>query len=234
MSCFVFRSIALSTCATLAAGSFAPASAATIIIDGVFDTDDGSFGTFVNLDRSFTKVNGSTYFTLDFGDAPIYLASLSETGDALTSLFYVDTGFGLDVDAGFTPVDIDCLITPGGSCGDTVTIDGAFVTLDVSESNGLISGSQQVGGFFNDCDPGSPAAVEGQICGVVDDNIYAALLRVDFLEGGFRYPYRLTISDEPIGAVPEPASWAMMLLGFAAVGGAMRRRRRVRVSYSGA
>ncbi|MBC9031812.1 PEP-CTERM sorting domain-containing protein [Sphingomonas sp. JC676] len=27
------------------------------------------------------------------------------------------------------------------------------------------------------------------------------------------------------GAVPEPASWAMMMLGIGAVGGAMRRRR---------
>lgn len=33
------------------------------------------------------------------------------------------------------------------------------------------------------------------------------------------------------GAVPEPATWAMMLLGFGIVGGAMRRRRKVGVSY---
>lgn len=37
------------------------------------------------------------------------------------------------------------------------------------------------------------------------------------------------------GAVPEPASWAMMILGFGAVGGVMRRRGKVdtRVSYAG-
>ncbi|MES2904398.1 MAG: PEPxxWA-CTERM sorting domain-containing protein [Pseudomonadota bacterium] len=36
------------------------------------------------------------------------------------------------------------------------------------------------------------------------------------------------------GAVPEPATWAMMLMGFGAIGWAMRRRRAttVRVSYS--
>ena len=37
------------------------------------------------------------------------------------------------------------------------------------------------------------------------------------------------------GAVPEPASWALMILGFGAVGGVMRRRGKVdtRVSYAG-
>jgi len=35
----------------------------------------------------------------------------------------------------------------------------------------------------------------------------------------------LTIDDTPIGQVPEPTTWAMMLVGFAAIGSAMRRRR---------
>lgn len=33
------------------------------------------------------------------------------------------------------------------------------------------------------------------------------------------------------GAVPEPASWALMLGGFGAIGGAMRSRRRAAVSF---
>jgi hypothetical protein len=35
---------------------------------------------------------------------------------------------------------------------------------------------------------------------------------------------------ELVPSVPEPATWAMMLLGFAAIGGALRLRRRVAVS----
>jgi len=39
------------------------------------------------------------------------------------------------------------------------------------------------------------------------------------LGGGFFYT--------PVtGAVPEPATWAMMLLGFGGIGAAMRRRRK--------
>ena len=33
------------------------------------------------------------------------------------------------------------------------------------------------------------------------------------------------------GAVPEPASWALMLSGFGAIGGAMRSRRKASVSF---
>ena len=35
-------------------------------------------------------------------------------------------------------------------------------------------------------------------------------------------------SPSSIGAVPEPASWAMMIIGFGAVGSAMRRRSKIR------
>jgi hypothetical protein len=46
------------------------------------------------------------------------------------------------------------------------------------------------------------------------------------------------ISGSQMGAVPEPGTWAMMLLGFGAIGFALRRRksaegtRRLRVAYS--
>ncbi len=35
-----------------------------------------------------------------------------------------------------------------------------------------------------------------------------------------------------VGTVPEPASWALMLVGFGAMGAAVRRARRVTVSYA--
>ena len=40
---------------------------------------------------------------------------------------------------------------------------------------------------------------------------------------GFNFVVGEFIGESP---VPEPATWAMMLLGFGAVGYAMRRRRR--------
>jgi len=39
---------------------------------------------------------------------------------------------------------------------------------------------------------------------------------------------QLTITAVSAGAVPEPASWAMMLIGFGAIGSTIRRRQTVR------
>lgn len=41
-------------------------------------------------------------------------------------------------------------------------------------------------------------------------------------------------ADAAVGAVPEPATWAFMIIGFGAIGGAMRRQRKanVKVSYA--
>jgi len=60
---------------------------------------------------------------------------------------------------------------------------------------------------------------------------------VEYSFSGFRATYNTrqaaVVLDNPIvpgpgtGAVPEPATWAMLLLGFGAIGGALRQRRRV-------
>lgn len=42
----------------------------------------------------------------------------------------------------------------------------------------------------------------------------------------------LTINFDPLSAVPEPATWAFMLFGFGAIGGAMRRQRKAKVKVS--
>lgn len=41
-----------------------------------------------------------------------------------------------------------------------------------------------------------------------------------------------TISFDSVSAVPEPATWAMMLVGFGLIGGTMRRQGKVRTKVS--
>jgi hypothetical protein len=42
-----------------------------------------------------------------------------------------------------------------------------------------------------------------------------------------------TFSAAVSGAVPEPATWAMMIAGFGMTGAALRRRPTVKVSFAG-
>jgi PEP-CTERM motif len=59
------------------------------------------------------------------------------------------------------------------------------------------------------------------------------LIREDVTRGGFLID-SFTVSLVGAAAVPEPASWAMIIAGFGLVGGAMRRRRgqTVKVGYA--
>ncbi|MEP1795258.1 PEPxxWA-CTERM sorting domain-containing protein [Parasphingorhabdus sp.] len=85
-----------------------------------------------------------------------------------------------------------------------------------------ITQSYQVGAAF------SPYALSGF------DNLvsieFAEATLTDFLDYGFSLD-NLTI-NQAFGAVPEPATWAFMIFGFGAIGGAMRRQRKVNVKVS--
>lgn len=51
--------------------------------------------------------------------------------------------------------------------------------------------------------------------------------------GGTTRAFLLTPGQgDPTPAVPEPASWMMLVVGFGAVGSAMRRQRRIRVTFA--
>jgi hypothetical protein len=59
--------------------------------------------------------------------------------------------------------------------------------------------------------------------------------REDSLSLGVRISGNEGFNNPNVGAVPEPSTWAMMLVGFGAVGGAMRsakQRRKATVSYA--
>ena len=95
------------------------------------------------------------------------------------------------------------------------------------DANGCFQGSRQIGIM----DPTSGSCQMG----IVTANDLAAFdaigynLNFDVLKNlGFTY----TSGQIYTAAIPEPASWAMMVAGFGLVGGAMRRRRRPTVSVS--
>lgn len=50
--------------------------------------------------------------------------------------------------------------------------------------------------------------------------------------GGGRGAFTMTKVSSVTSPVPEPATWAMMIVGFGAIGGTMRRKRKVNASVS--
>lgn len=111
----------------------------------------------------------------------------------------------------------------------TITIVGtgddasfAAALLGNVQLNGALQGSQQLGfGFLN---------------GTIDpnQNIYFtsgsdSTYRIDLTGGAnsqFHDTFFAQIGNGAVAAVPEPATWGMMMLGFGAMGFALRRNRR--------
>jgi len=54
------------------------------------------------------------------------------------------------------------------------------------------------------------------------ENAFISLYAVAVDDSDIAYSYSITLLD---GAVPEPATWAMMIIGFGATGALLRRRR---------
>lgn len=103
-----------------------------------------------------------------------------------------------------------------GSVTDTdilsVTVNGLLATL-----------TKENGGLFEF------AGISGVpiVPGVINEIVVSGFSRGEGSYGG-------NATFQPNAAVPEPATWAMMLMGFGAIGFAMRRRRqdRVRVRFA--
>jgi hypothetical protein len=59
-----------------------------------------------------------------------------------------------------------------------------------------------------------------------DANTYITRVDISTTDGSYLTFKQLKLGGFSPGAVPEPATWAMMLLGFGGIGMTMRRRRR--------
>ena len=178
--------------------------------------NDGTLGGTGNFSLSGTLTNAGTIAPGATGTT----GSLMLTGDYLqlatgtlstqlasASMFDV---FNISSDAtlGGT-LALSCIFSCNISTGDS------FVILTAGDSLSGIFDNFTTSGFLNGFD-----------YDVVYD--YAnRQVRLDILNAG---------ATPPIGAVPEPATWAMMILGFGLIGGVMRRRRsptaKLRISYT--
>ncbi|WP_432199836.1 PEPxxWA-CTERM sorting domain-containing protein [Erythrobacter sp. W53] len=149
------------------------------------------------------------------------------------------------------PIDLGTVGTFNFSIDPTAVITGAFFegtfgTQAVSQSTAAFDATLD-GSQFTVCPVGDPGCfVVGDplrsFSIALDSSTYADLLdgTVDlgiiqtsntFVRLGSP---TLRIQFDPSGAVPEPSTWALLILGFGAIGAFMRRREKVttRLSYS--
>lgn len=186
-----------------------PASAATTIF-----TDRTAFeaalGAFTVVD--FTGLSGS------FDGATFDAGPFSLTGDSTGGFTDMTVGGGqvnantcgvpvCGFDFGYT-IDFDAPIIGFGADYSSVN-SGSGIEFDIG--GGIFDGPTASNGFF----------------GFISDTAFSSIT----VSGGNEVHQ---FDDVTFGAVPEPATWAFMIFGFGAIGGALRRNRKanVKVSYA--
>ena len=126
----------------------------------------------------------------------------------------------------------------------------AFSPSYLSEAGFLFSNSSGSGGVqltpgFEDDDPGT-ASYEGSgdlvdfgldffldADGMLDTEFFETFGDTSVNPDAVWNSGTITITYELVNsAVPEPATWAMMIVGFGAIGGALRRRQKLTIRYA--
>jgi hypothetical protein len=213
----LFAAIAAATPAMAATIPFNPDGSATIssgtsVGDSFMVNFDGSEGGVIpgvtsSLTLTFAGVSGNNYL-FDY-----LLTNTSSAPATSTSV----TAFGFDIDP-------NTLLASSN-------VSGAFTVV----SSGQVSQGYNLemcfkNGQNNNCAGGTNGIAmgdsgSGQISlgfSSLPDSVTLSnyLVRYQQVNGSG------SAIGTPVGAVPEPATWAMMLLGFGAIGASMRRKRK--------
>ena len=188
---------------------------ATVIVSNVsISVPNNINGVYVNV---VTGVSGTTPASVPGYDFNVY--GSSSLG---LNFFTSTTGNGIVKTATGTAADL--------AAGTVISAGSLFATGVVAGDLFRPGGSHVLGfSFLN------------EITGVVNYG-YARISTTTGTGGGAGFPATITqlvyensgasvtVAGAATGAVPEPATWAMMVLGFGAIGFAVRRRTNVRTA----
>lgn len=171
----------------------------------------GAYGTGLGVTGLGDQSGGGEYHQVDnvggYTDFLLLQFSRAVTLTSATLNLYKMSGVGLDSDAAFWNANI----------------------LQPSSWNANIdlSAYDTVPSLWSDA-PGAAAAGPRPIAGVGASNYWllgAAFLPTNDRDDGFKIS-QISVTEHIAGAVPEPGTWAMMILGFGAIGASLRRTRR--------
>jgi len=205
------RQLACTLAAVLLAAAAAPAGAGTI--SGLGDPADAVSGTQLTFD-----LPNQTFSSQVFGDVTIsgvggdlridnaFAGQLNATGTA-----YMDNNQGL------TPeFDFD-FATPTNAFAFNFGASDVNWTLTASDSSSNVLGSLVIAPTHS--------SNAGEYFGVSSPGIsHVSLVSSDAAQEDWVFVDRFTYAGAT-SAVPEPAAWALMIVGFGLAGPALRRRR---------
>jgi hypothetical protein len=156
--------------------------------------------------------------------APVFRLNIAKDGNFAGTLIY-ETAYNLGLGAAVT----DTWLTAGGDLSN-----GNFWTNNslLGPTDATTGGTKTLQEWIDD-NAGSNLSVYGMQVGFGsgwDGTFTGAVDNVSLGFGQTSFASNFEVAQT--AAVPEPATWAMMLFGFAAIGGAMRHgRRRTRVAF---
>jgi hypothetical protein len=233
------RTVLLATAAAL----LGPAAASAATFDFAADFGSSVFSYGFGQGTTFTPFTGS------FSGGCFGVATLAcRTPGGNSNLPYIGAttdGSGFSVQTIDVPANT-LLFHPGSAVANSdailiftaptstlYTIAGEFLRLDRVDGggNGVLLQAYVNGGFADSTTlPNAPQYVSTFLNGSVFLNA-GDTLQINVGNNG-EYTYDTTGLRGSISSagVPEPATWALMILGFGAVGGAMRRRQGVKAN----
>jgi hypothetical protein len=180
----------------------------------------GSEGATPNVTIQYgTPGEAPALWTTGYGDLTNIYFNDADGDTTFTTTFTADAGFLVDLYS----FELASFLSAGQTIMGLTVTDLDTMNVLYSQGSTALPGSGQ--GHL-DIDFGSPLSANR--LALVIDLTGLGGVSDDIGMDNIRFGQRL----ETVGAVPEPASWAMMIAGFGLTGGAMRRRPRARLRFS--
>lgn len=217
-----FKSLLGAGAACLVAGAAGSASAATVTMTATADLTLAEVSaTSIRAGNYFSQADALPLATpLDVAEGDTFIVEVDFLGNQILTVEDLGMAWSLVITKDNAQADS---INMTGML-ELLGLDGSVVLASVEKTN--TDSAIHISQVFNGGDFGSPASVTFagfRYTGVVNDYATFTTRTYDgpslWFDGS-----SVTVGEGQVGVVPEPGTWALMILGFGAAGSMLRRR----------